>query len=56
MKKLWLALAALAVLAGCKGESPVEESTSPQRFYASFEQGDGTRTYVDGEGDNVLMH
>ena len=56
MKKLWFALAAVAVAVGCQRVAHEAESTSPERFYASFEQGDGTRTFVDGEGDNVRMH
>lgn len=57
MKKFWFALAALAVVVGCQEERSISESTSPARFHASFaEEEDGTRTYVDGEGENVRLH
>lgn len=57
MKKFWFALAALAVAVGCQEERSISESTSPARFLASFaEEEDGTRTYVDGEGENVRLH
>lgn len=55
MKKIWIALAALTVAVACKVETPVGENASPKRFYATIEQQDETRTFVDGEGDNVRM-
>lgn len=55
MKKIWIALAALTVAVACKVESPEGENASPKRFYATIEQQDETRTFVDGEGDNVRM-
>ena len=51
--KYWLA--ALTVLSACTVEKPYEEMTPEEPFYASIE-GSGTRTYVDGIDEEILMH
>ena len=51
--KYWLA--ALTVLSACTVEKPYEEMTPEEPFYASIE-GSGTRTYVDGTDEEILMH
>ena len=55
MKKFWSVLAAATMLVACKEEAPVQGIVSPDVIYGSVEE-DGTRTYVDGSGENVRMH
>ena len=55
MKKFWSVLAAATMLVACKEEAPVQGIVSPDVIYATVDE-DGTRTYVDGTGENVRMH